>query len=65
MVVAYLVYRDVLIAVDIFSVKKEALKPGETRILDSNQPLKPQVYEALSGNKWNSTIDKIDEAIGN
>ena len=50
----YLIYGDVIIAVDCFSNKTGALKAGETRHLDLNLPLRQQIYEALSGSKWDS-----------
>lgn len=56
----YLIYGDICIAVDLFSRKKGAMRPGEVRVLDVNKPLKQQLYEALSGSKWDEVIDKID-----
>lgn len=48
----YLIYGNVIIAVDCFSNKTGALKAGETRHLDLDLPVGQQIYEALSGSKW-------------
>jgi len=56
-----LVYGNILIAVDVFSNKKGALKPNETRVIDGGKPLMPQIYEALSGSKWDSFMEKFDK----
>ena len=58
--IARLIYRGITIAVDVFSQKKAALKPNETRVLDNNKPLKPQLYEALSGNKWDKFLEDLE-----
>lgn len=57
--VGYLIYRDILIAIDLFSTKQESMNRGEVRVLDSNKPLAPQIYEAISGNKWDSFLENL------
>lgn len=61
--IARLIYRGITIAVDVFSQKKAALKPNETRVLDDDKPLKPQIYEALSGNKWDKFMQQLDKEL--
>ena len=58
--ITYFIYRDIMIAVDAFSSKKTAVKPGSVTVLDSSKDLKKQLYEALSGNKWDEVIERID-----
>ena len=59
--IGYVVYKGVLIAVDLFSTKKTAIKPGEVLALDDNKPLDKQLYEAISGNIWDEGVDRLDK----
>ena len=58
--IGYLIYGNVVIAVDLFSQKSSAMKDGEIRVLDNIKSLQKQIYEALSGNEWDNVIEKID-----
>jgi len=61
--IGYLVYNGIFICIDVFSNKTGSLKAGELRILDNNKPLKQQIYESLSGNKWDETMEKLDKSL--
>ena len=56
----YLVIGNILVTVDVFSERKDSLRPGEIRILDPTKDLKKQIYEALSGKEWDESMDKLD-----
>ena len=60
MAIGYLIYGDVLIVVDLFSVHHNAMKPGEVRVLSPWGSMKKQIYEALSGRPWDEVIERID-----
>ena len=59
--ITYFIYRGILIAVDAFSMKKTAVQPGSVTILDPGKDVKKQLYEALSGNKWDEVVERIDK----
>lgn len=58
----YFIYRDVVIAVDLFSQHHNAMKPGEVRVLKEGN-VKEQIFEALSGKPWDEAMDRLEREI--
>ena len=57
--VGYFVSGDIIIAVDLFSQKEGSMKEGEIRELRNDIPINQQIYEALSGNKWDEAMERL------
>jgi len=59
----YFVSGNVKIVVDLFSQKEGSMKEGEVRELRNDIPVQHQIYEALSGNKWDESMEKLSKKL--